>query len=285
MDKYGKPFSFSIPDEHPKTLVLSGGAIKGIYILGALHGIKKITDCQKFDTFIGTSSGAIICMLLSIGYSPFDIFTSLLKNDNLLTINLENLIKYDSEKRGGIFSNDQIFNQVKNQIRLKNFSTSITFEEHFKKTGKKLIVIAFNVTQRKEDTFSVDKTPTMHILKALKLSAGIPIIFKPTNYKNNFYVDGGIWNNFPINTSIEQRNKKDEWILAITTLYSQYNSSIYKCYAANKLNVIMIEDTFNLLNPTLVSNDLEKFTMYVKGQQKGQNIIKILNNQKRRNSY
>ncbi len=40
MDKYGNPYSFSLKPKYYKTLVLSGGAMRGVYLLGALNGLK-----------------------------------------------------------------------------------------------------------------------------------------------------------------------------------------------------------------------------------------------------
>jgi predicted acylesterase/phospholipase RssA len=300
MDKYGKPYPFTMPllknrlPEHPEILVLSGGAIKGIYLLGALYGLngkhENIVDTQKFSTYVGTSSGAIICFLLSIGYSPYDIFVSLLKSDNLLSINLDNLrlssTQKDSngmiEKKGGIFSTYHIYDHVKNQIRLKNLPASITFRQHFEKTGKKLVIMAFNLTQRREDIFEANTTPDMSILHALKLSACIPIIFEPLKYKNDFYVDGGIWNNFPVNIAVRYKNKNNSWILAMTTVHSLYERTVNRWYGIKNINFVMVEDT--RMSLTLVSTDTEKFAMFVKGQQTGEKIIEKSYKKNRRNT-
>ncbi len=51
-------------------------------------------------------------------------------------------------------------------MRLKEISRSITFKEHFEKTGKILIVMAFNITKCKEDIFMYETTPDMEILNS-----------------------------------------------------------------------------------------------------------------------
>ncbi len=45
--------------------------MRGVYLLGALNGLK--IKINKISTFIGISSGSIICFLLSIGYTPYEI--------------------------------------------------------------------------------------------------------------------------------------------------------------------------------------------------------------------
>ncbi len=63
-------------------------------------------------------------------------------------------------------------------------------------------------------------------MNSLKLSARIPIIFGPIKYNNDFYIDGGVWNNFPIDIAIKYHKKKSDWIIAITTLF-QLTNKIY----------------------------------------------------------
>ncbi len=48
----------------------------------------------------------------------------------------------------------------------------------------------------------------MEILNSLKLSARIPIIFGPIKYNNDCYIDGGVWNNFPIDIAISIIKRK-----------------------------------------------------------------------------
>ena len=55
------------------TLVLSGGSSKGILTLGALQYCYDNFLLNKIETYVGTSSGAIISFLLIIGYSPIEI--------------------------------------------------------------------------------------------------------------------------------------------------------------------------------------------------------------------
>ncbi len=239
--------------------------------MGAGKGVKK--KINKISTFIGISSGSIICFLLSIGYTPYEIFISLLKYDNLLTINLDKLYSGEIRNEGGLFSSENIFKHLETQMRLKEISRSITFKEHFEKTGKILIVMAFNITKCKEDIFMYETTPDMEILNSLKLSARIPIIFGPIKYNNDFYIDGGVWNNFPIDIAIKYHKKKSDWIIAITTLFSTYKQNIHQWYKFSNINIVMVNDTPDL-NPSLVSSDLEKLTMFNKGEEKASLIKK-----------
>jgi uncharacterized protein len=59
-----------------RILSLDGGGAKGFYSLGALHEIEAVAGrplCKAFDLVFGTSTGAIIAALISLGYSVNDI--------------------------------------------------------------------------------------------------------------------------------------------------------------------------------------------------------------------
>ena len=63
------------------TLVFSGGGVKGCVLLGGCQLIHELGIISHVNTFCGSSSGAMISLLLSIGYYPRDIFAIILGID------------------------------------------------------------------------------------------------------------------------------------------------------------------------------------------------------------
>ena len=67
----------AVPGEHCRILSLDGGGAKGFYTLGVLAQVEAMFKgkplCEKFDLIFGTSTGAIIAALLSLGYKVGDI--------------------------------------------------------------------------------------------------------------------------------------------------------------------------------------------------------------------
>lgn len=64
------------PDGLCRILALDGGGAKGFYTLGVLKEIEALIDCplhERFDLIFGTSTGAIIAALLSLGYTVDEI--------------------------------------------------------------------------------------------------------------------------------------------------------------------------------------------------------------------
>lgn len=65
------------PRKPCRILSLDGGGAKGFYTLGVLAQVEALLNkeplCDHFDLVFGTSTGAIIAALLSIGYKVADI--------------------------------------------------------------------------------------------------------------------------------------------------------------------------------------------------------------------
>jgi patatin-like phospholipase/acyl hydrolase len=64
-------------DKPCRVLSLDGGGAKGFYTLGVLREVEGLLGCQlheRFDLIFGTSTGAIIAALLSLGHSVDEIY-------------------------------------------------------------------------------------------------------------------------------------------------------------------------------------------------------------------
>ena len=79
-------------------LCISGGSFKGISALGALFYMEEKEQLKNIKYYAGTSIGGIIITLLCCGIKPFEIFSYIYTEKNLLNIFLgvNNLIDYFS---------------------------------------------------------------------------------------------------------------------------------------------------------------------------------------------
>ncbi len=81
----------------------------------------------------------------------------------------------------------------------------ITFEQHYDKFGKKLLITGTNLSIGQTVLFSHEETPTFPVADAVRISMSLPFLFKPYVIENKksdcppsgIYVDGGLWNNLP----------------------------------------------------------------------------------------
>ena len=188
-------------------LVLSGGGAKGYAHLGVLRVLEK--EDIKIDYIAGTSIGALVGTLYSIGYS-IDEIKKVLDNLNIesflesgadLTgldldkketlkkysfyINFDNELNYSLPK--GLRETEELYLVVKNL--LKNYENT----KNFNNFPIPLRVVATNLNTGETKSFSEGD-----IAKILTASMAIPTIFEPVEVNGALYVDGLVSRNLPV---------------------------------------------------------------------------------------
>jgi predicted patatin/cPLA2 family phospholipase len=250
-------------------LCFSGGGAKGISYIGALEELENnnLIDFNKIDTYCGTSVGSMYSFLLNIGLTINEI------KDFIIAFNFSKLAGdvdcINFFENFGINNGDRIKFIFIKFIEIKYNKKDITFLELYEITKKKLIIIGTNLTEGKEEVFSVDLTPSFSVINAIRISISIPIIFTPFKINDNLYVDGGIVNNFPINHCPEYKtlglyikNSKKRDINSIqdliTSCLSLTNDSISEKNIID-VNNITIKDCWNKYKKIVVKIENPKF--------------------------
>lgn len=178
-----------------KKLVFSGGGIKGIAFIGALKVLNQYNILTHIDTYLGCSAGAIIALLVSLGYKHQELYRLFTK---LNFANYQDLKMEQFLEKKGMDTGNKIIRLFSLIAGRKGMSSEATFEEHFKLTNKKLIMVGSNITRNRIKYFSVDETPHAKVMDALRITISYPYIFQPVIWENELYVDGGLLNHFPI---------------------------------------------------------------------------------------
>lgn len=178
-------------------IIISGGGIKGYAALGAVSKLKELEIIDEPDVYCGTSIGSSLCLLLSIGYSCEDIFTILhdIDSDMLIKYNIDSIL---NDSHFGIANLDAFISVIIILLKKKNISKKITFKKLFNKFKKKLVVTGVCLNDSKLYYFNHINTPDMEVITAIRISCSIPFIFKPVIYDNKIWIDGGCFNNYPI---------------------------------------------------------------------------------------
>ena len=188
-------------------LVLSGGGAKGYAHLGVLRVLEK--ENIKIDYIAGTSIGALVGTLYSIGYSVDEIekvldnlnIESFLESGSDLTgldldkketlkkyifyVNFDNELNYSLPK--GLRETEELYLVVKNL--LKNYENT----KNFNNFPIPLRVVATNLNTGETKSFSEGD-----IAKILTASMAIPTIFEPVEVNGALYVDGLVSRNLPV---------------------------------------------------------------------------------------
>lgn len=223
-----------------KYLVFSGGGIRGLAFLGAVRA------CQEnmiIEGCAGTSAGAILSLLVVLGFSYADMLYELEHN-----VCLSGLVNYNWMQvltSYGFDKGEKLEKELERLLIVKKFDPNITLRELFYKTHKLFSVVATNIDTQKSVIFDHIHFPELSVVKAVRMSAALPGIFCPIKYQNKVYVDGSISNHFPINIFpedqqigflLEKKEKKNvlignifEYIITIVNIMMKHmNTTITK---------------------------------------------------------
>lgn len=196
----------------PTVLVLSGGGIKGFAQLGSLMLLHHYKLLDSIKIYVGTSVGAMICYLLAIGYTPFEIFiialhTTLIEDVSSISLKgaIEQLGIIDHTKMLNILEKltEAKFGRVLTLLELKNIGihyAATTVNLH-KINGSYLEFLDYNTY------------PNLSGPKAVTMSSNIPGIFSKLEYNGCVYIDGGFADPLPI----DYKDDGTYDILAIST--------------------------------------------------------------------
>ncbi|MCY7909563.1 patatin-like phospholipase family protein [Bacillus inaquosorum] len=216
--------------EYPfRNLVFEGGGVKGIAYVGALEILEEHKILKSIKRVGGTSAGAIVALLVGLGYSPCEI------EQKLKEVDLKSFM--DSDK--GIFRDyfrivsdghgwckgNKILKWIEERIEEKGFDKDITFGEIKEYSLKETFFQGTNLSTYRVETFSPQhpECKEMKIKDAVRISMSIPLLFAAVKMNNCFYVDGGLLSNYPVR--LFDRQKYVEQFSSEIPLYTQFNES------------------------------------------------------------
>lgn len=177
------------------TLVLSGGGVKGFYLLGGLQAAFDVGLSENLKTYIGTSVGSIISYLLAIGYTPIEIVVAVYSNCFLEKIKFFDLVTMINGNGATSFSS---INEALETLTLNKIGKFLTLGKLKEEFGKTLICVTYNTTVCVTEYLGPENYPDLPCLTALRMSSNIPLVFERFKYMDNYYIDGALSDEFPI---------------------------------------------------------------------------------------
>lgn len=204
-----------------KHLVLTGGGPMGLSQYSALTNItkKKIIDKDKIESICATSVGTIC----GVSY--------LFKN-----IDEDKLIKYIIERdwsedyklksdnilgvfwKLGLLDCELVTRNFMEPIfKSEKISCDINLKEFYEYTNVEFKFLTTNVNNNFNRTIlSYKNNPDLSLIKAISMSCCVPLLFYPIKVNDNeCYLDGGIIENYPLNTFLDDFNGNEDEILGI----------------------------------------------------------------------
>ncbi|WP_165042469.1 patatin-like phospholipase family protein [Dysgonomonas sp. ZJ709] len=226
-------------DKFKLGIALSGGGAKGFAHLGVLQALN---DNGLFPEVVsGTSAGAFAGVLYADGYSPQEILSFFKKK----------VFREFAEftiPQGGFFKSTGFQSFLKKHLRAK------TFED----LQIPLRVVATDIEYGKSMVFTSGP-----LIPAVVASCSVPIIFRPVEIDEHYYVDGGLFKNFPVST-IRRECIKIIGVNVSPIRVMEYKNSL-KYVAERSFHYMSGSNTLldrNLCDYLIESTDLSKYSMF-----------------------
>lgn len=181
-----------------KALVLSGGASKGQYLIGALDYL-LIEKKRQYDILCGVSIGAIVAGFAA-QYSTGEERTLINK---LKHISLD-LTTADIHKRWPLGYLTALWKTgARSSKPLRKFIDSNISFDKIASSDKLLRVGATKLSGSQENPFKIFTEQSPDIVKAIMASSALSPFLEAVDINKEWYVDGGFQNPLPLNAAIE----------------------------------------------------------------------------------
>ena len=175
-------------------IVLSGGGLSGFSQLGFLKELQEANKLTPVRKFFGTSIGALIATCTIVGIPVDKIMSKLMVvDDKLLKVgDLSHLFTKYGLDDGEFFMATIIDLFLENGVNpLLTFAGLVSIK-------KQLFISVVNLSRNKVEYFSHLTVPNMKILDAVRVSISIPILLDSKQVNGEYYVDGGLLDNYPM---------------------------------------------------------------------------------------
>ena len=199
--------------ENPKiALVLSGGGAKGAAHIGVLRVLEKYQI--PIDMIIGTSVGSIVGGMYAIGYNSQEIETLItnLKFGKLLTDSKDKALKtvesqlinekypfhFHMDRKLNVSAPMGLLNGQNIYFQLKDIFAPAANIHDFDELPIPYRAVTTNLQQGMEEIIKEGD-----LALASFQSMAIPAFISPVEHDGNFFVDGGVVNNFPVDIAIQ----------------------------------------------------------------------------------
>ena len=239
---------------HFKNLVFEGGGVKGIAYVGALEVLSKEGILQNIERVAGTSAGAMVAVLIGLGYSANEL------KEVLWNINFRNFMDdtwgyiRDTDrllKEYGWYKGDYFRNLMAGYIKRKTGNGEITFKglADMKAQGKPfrdISLIGSDLSTGHSKVFNAKTTPYLKVADAARISMSIPLFFaavKGMNGDGHIYVDGGLLDNYAIKIFDRISYVADQNNIRRTEYYEKLNQAMNKTRSISKNAYVYNKET------------------------------------------
>lgn len=224
---FSKPITY-------RNLVFKGGGIRGIAYIGALEVIEEQGILPGIERVAGTSAGAISAFLVSLRlpvskilerFSTLDFrkipqastrkkkFPFSLSDSLPISLPVHLPVDLPSEEEKlyrmirsyGLYSSSYFYQWLRSVVAdYCDGNANATFADFHERGFRDLYIVVANLNKHQGEIMSYRDTPQVCVADAVRMSMSIPLYFEALRFdglkfgKGDYYVDGGVYNNYPI---------------------------------------------------------------------------------------
>ena len=160
----------------------------------------------------------------------------------------------------GLESGTYLINLIKKCIKDKTGDENITFSQLKEKYKIELQIGVTNLSKYKFELLNSTNSPDVPIYKAIRASTALPFIFEPCVIGDDVYCDGGLLDNFPIDSIILDEKDEDK------DNDKEDNVNVLGIYLINQVNPISKDnyqsipllDYFSVISHSLARSFISK---------------------------
>lgn len=210
---------------HKTTLILEGGAMRGLYSAGVLDVFLK--NDINVDSIYAVSAGA----LFGLNYKSRQIGRAL--RYNLKYANNKNYMGfYSLITTGNIMNKDFCFNKLVYDLDRLDFET-------YQNTPVDFYAVVTNLKTGKPEYIKIDDAKKD--IEYFRASGSMPFVSKPVEINGNLYLDGGISDPVPFKHVLETQPEKIIIVLTRPAGYRKKNAhskALYKLFYSKFPNFV-----------------------------------------------
>jgi len=178
-------------------LVIGSGGLKCAAAIGVIQALEQ--ENVALDIVVGCSGGAVFGGAIALGYSSdalVNILAQTWTKEITKKLDLASLAKIAFP---GVFGFDDQIGIFDDRVMSANLARAVGAETTFSDTK-----IPFHAVATDFRTGEPVVISDGNLSKALRVSSGIPFLFRPVEWKDRLLIDGGLSNPLPVDVAIQE---------------------------------------------------------------------------------
>ena len=227
------------------TCLFGGGAIRGAAHAGVLNALNDLGI--ELTTLAGSSVGAMVASLYSVGYTPQEL------SEVFLSVNFELFrdisLGFNQKfalSKGEIFL-EWLRELIERKYYGKNYQKGQCNPVTFKDLNKDLIIITTNMKDFSCKEFSNFETPDFEVAMAVRISCCMPGLMRAVTLEDDLLVDGDLMKGKPMWSLSKNIHNSPDRILEVRLEGSfsgsdqspiEYVNGMYTCMTSSETSFI-----------------------------------------------